>query len=183
MCIRDSIATLGEEVREPTRIIPRAILVALGIALVVYATVAATALWALGASGLATATAPLASMTQAAGAGWLTPVVRIGAAVAALGSLLALILGVSRTTLAMSRDGHLPRTLAAIHPRFGVPHHAELAVGAVVAVVAATADVRGAIGFSSFGVLLYYAIANASAMTLSRVERRPPLIVLSLIHI
>ena len=171
------IATLGEEVREPTRIIPRAILVALGIALVVYATVAATALWALGASGLATATAPLAAMTQAAGAGWLTPVVRIGAAVAALGSLLALILGVSRTTLAMSRDGHLPRTLAAIHPRFGVPHHAELAVGAVVAVVAATADVRGAIGFSSFGVLLYYAIANASAMTLSRVERRPPFIV------
>ena len=171
------IATLGEEVREPTRIIPRAILVALGIALVVYATVAATALWALGASGLATATAPLAAMTQAAGAGWLTPVVRVGAAVAALGSLLALILGVSRTTLAMSRDGHLPRTLAKVHPRFGVPHHAELAVGAVVAVVAATADVRGAIGFSSFGVLLYYAIANASAMTLSRVERRPPFIV------
>ena len=154
------IATLGEEVREPTRIIPRAILVALGIALVVYATVAATALWALGASGLATATAPLASMTQAAGAGWLTPVVRIGAAVAALGSLLALILGVSRTTLAMSRDGHLPRTLAAIHPRFGVPHHAELAVGAVVAVVAATADVRGAIGFSSFGVLLYLSLIH-----------------------
>ena len=171
------IATLGEEVREPARIIPRAILVALGIALVVYATVAATALWALGASGLAAATAPLAAMTQAAGAGWLTPVVRVGAAVAALGSLLALILGVSRTTLAMSRDGHLPRTLAKVHPRFGVPHHAELAVGAVVAIVAATADVRGAIGFSSFGVLLYYAIANASAMTLSRLERRPPLIV------
>ena len=171
------IATLGEEVREPARIIPRAILVALGIALVVYATVAATALWALGASGLAAATAPLAAMTQAAGAGWLTPVVRVGAAVAALGSLLALILGVSRTTLAMSRDGHLPRTLAKVHPRFGVPHHAELAVGAVVAIVAGTADVRGAIGFSSFGVLLYYAIANASAMTLSRLERRPPLIV------
>jgi APA family basic amino acid/polyamine antiporter len=97
----------------------------------------------------------------------MAPVVRVGAAVAALGSLLALILGVSRTTLAMARDGHLPGTLAAVHPRFQVPHHAELAVGAVVAVVAATADVRGAIGFSSFGVLVYYAIANASAWTLS----------------
>jgi APA family basic amino acid/polyamine antiporter len=95
------------------------------------------------------------------------PVVRVGAAVAALGSLLALILGVSRTTLAMARDRHLPGVLAAVHPRFQVPHRAELAVGAVVAVLAATVDVRGAIGFSSFGVLAYYAVANASAWTLS----------------
>ncbi|MBJ7005514.1 APC family permease [Streptomyces sp. CRPSP2-6A1] len=100
-------------------------------------------------------------------------VVRAGAAVAALGSLLALILGVSRTTLAMARDRHLPHALAAVHPRFQVPHRAELLVGAVVAVLAATADVRGAIGFSSFGVLAYYAIANACAWTLTRDEGRP----------
>lgn len=92
---------------------------------------------------------------------------------AALGSLLALILGVSRTTLAMARDRHLPHALAAVHPRFQVPHRAKLLVGAVVAVLAATADVRGAIGFSSFGVLAYYAIANASAWTLTRDEGRP----------
>ncbi|HEY9524075.1 MAG TPA: amino acid permease, partial [Thermopolyspora sp.] len=94
--------------------------------------------------------------------------------VAATGSLLALILGVSRTTLAMARDRHLPRVLAAVHPRFQVPHRAELAVGAVVAILAATADLRGAIGFSSFGVLVYYAIANASATTLTPAEGRPP---------
>ncbi|MGW2561159.1 APC family permease [Streptomyces sp. NPDC001514] len=161
------IATLGEEVRDPARTIPRAIPLALGIALVVYVCVAVAVLSVLGAGELGRTTAPLADAVRAAGAEWLTPVVRVGAAVAALGSLLALILGVSRTTLAMARDGHLPRTLAAVHPRFQVPHHAELAVGAVVAVVAATADVRGAIGFSSFGVLVYYAIANASAWTLS----------------
>ncbi|HEY9369600.1 MAG TPA: amino acid permease, partial [Streptomyces sp.] len=78
---------------------------------------------------------------------------------------------VSRTTLAMARDGHLPGALAAVHPRFQVPHRAELAVGAVVAVVAATADVRGAIGFSSFGVLVYYGIANAAAWTLGPRQR------------
>ncbi|WP_351226815.1 APC family permease [Streptomyces sp. NPDC002133] len=160
------IATLGEEVRDPARTIPRAIPLALGIALVVYACIAVAVLSVLGTDELGRATAPLADAVRAAGAEWLTPVVRAGAAVAALGSLLALILGVSRTTLAMARDGHLPRTLAVVHPRFQVPHHAELAVGAVVAVVAATADVRGAIGFSSFGVLVYYAIANASAWTL-----------------
>jgi len=168
------IATLGEEVRDPSRTIPRAIPLALGITLVVYAAVAVSVLTVLGPHRLAHTAAPLAEAVRAAGAPGFAPVVRVGAAVAALGSLLALILGVSRTTLAMARDRHLPHALAAVHPRFRVPHRAELAVGAVVAVLAATADVRGAIGFSSFGVLLYYAIANASAWTLTRAESRPP---------
>ena len=171
------IATLGEEVRDPARTIPRAISLALGIALAVYALVAVAALAVLGGSGLAAASAPLADAARAAGLPELAPVVRAGAAVAALGSLLALILGVSRTTLAMARDRHLPHALAAVHPRYKVPHRAELAVGAVVTVLAATADLRGAIGFSSFGVLAYYAIANASAWTLGPGEGRPARIV------
>ncbi|MGK5639446.1 APC family permease [Streptomyces sp. URMC 126] len=168
------IATLGEEVRDPQRTIPRAIPLALGITLAVYAVVAVAVLAVLGTDGLAAATAPLSDAVRAAGADGLTPAVRAGAAVAALGSLLALILGVSRTVLAMSRDRHLPHALAAVHPRFKVPHRAELAVGAVVAALAATTDVRGTIGFSSFGVLVYYAIANASAQTLGPDEGRPP---------
>ncbi|MFE7758764.1 APC family permease [Streptomyces sp. NPDC057429] len=171
------IATLGEEVRHPARTIPRAIPVALGITLAVYAAVAVSVLSVLGPQQLADSEAPLADAARAAGAEWLVPVVRVGAPIAALGSLLALILGVSRTTLAMARDRHLPHTLAAVHPRFQVPHRAELVVGAVVAVVAATADLRGAIGFSSFGVLAYYAVANASAWTLTPAEGRPARII------
>lgn len=171
------IATLGEEVRDPKRTIPRAIPLALGITLVVYAAVAVAALAVLGPDKLGHAAAPLVEAVRAAGVPGLAPVVRVGAAVAALGSLLALILGVSRTTLAMARDRHLPHVLAAVHPRFKVPHRAELAVGAVVAVLAATTDVRGAIGFSSFGVLTYYAIANASAWTLTTAEGQPVRIV------
>ncbi len=167
------IATLGEEVRDPARTIPRAIPTALGITLVVYAAVAVAVLAVLGPQRLGDASAPLSDAVRAAGADWLSPVVRTGAAVAALGSLLALILGVSRTTLAMARDRHLPPALAAVHPRFRVPHRAELAVGAVVAVLAATLGVRGAIGFSSFGVLVYYAVANASAWSLTAAEGRP----------
>ncbi|MEV7802987.1 APC family permease [Microbispora sp. NPDC088329] len=168
------IATLGEEVRDPARTIPRAIPIALAVTLVVYAAVAVSALAVLGGAGLGNAAAPLAAVVREAGHPGLAPVVRAGAALAALGSLLALILGVSRTTLAMARDRHLPHALAAVHPRFAVPHRAELAVGAVVAVLAATADLRGVIGFSSFGVLVYYAIANASAWTLTAAEGRPP---------
>jgi len=167
------IATLGEEVRDPARTIPRAIPLALAIALAVYALVAVAALAALGPRRLAEASAPLSEAVRVAGMGWLAPVVQVGAAVAALGSLLALILGVSRTTLAMARDHHLPHALTAVHPRFGVPHRAELLIGVVVAVLAATVDLRGAIGFSSFAVLIYYALANASAFTLRPDEGRP----------
>ena len=67
----------------------------------------------------------------------------------------------------MARDGELPRALDAVHPTYGVPHRAELAAGGIVCLLVVLTDVRGAIGFSSFGVLLYYAVANASAWTLT----------------
>ncbi|MEV6772548.1 APC family permease [Nocardia sp. NPDC051030] len=167
------IATLGEEVREPRRTIPRAVALALGITLVIYAVVAVAVLMVLGSGGLAGAADPLARAVTLAGAPGLAPVVRVGAVLAAAGSLLALLLGVSRTTLAMARDRHLPGVLAAVHPRFEVPHRAELAVGVIVAVVAASFDIRAAIGFSSFAVLIYYLIANIAAGTLTAAENRP----------
>jgi APA family basic amino acid/polyamine antiporter len=160
------IATLGEEVRDPARTIPRAIPLALGITLGVYALLAVAVLAVLGPDRVAATPAPLAAAVARTGWTWLEPAVRAGAALAATGSLLALILGVSRTTFAMARDRHLPRFLDAVHPRYGVPHRAELAVGAVVVAVVLAADLRGAIGFSSFAVLVYYAVANASALTL-----------------
>ncbi len=167
------IATLGEEVRDPQRTIPRAIMIALGLTLALYALVAVAALEVLGSSGLAHAIDPLARVVSSAGVSGLAPVVRVGAVLAATGSLLALILGVSRTVLAMARDRYLPGALAAVHSRFGVPHRAELVVGAVVAVIAGTFDLRAAIGFSSFTVLVYYLIANVSAATLTAAENRP----------
>lgn len=173
------IATLGEEVRDPARTIPRAIRLALLITLAVYAALAVLLMAILGAE-LPSAAAPLVEAARAAGASWLVPVVTVGAAVAALGSLLSLILGVSRTGLAMARDGHLPAALAVVHPRFGVPHRAEVTVGVVVAAVAAVADIRSAIGFSSFAVLVYYAIANASAWTLDTSPARRVVPVLGL---
>lgn len=169
------IATLGEEVRDPARTIPRAIPLALGAALVVYALVATAVLAELGATRLAGADAPLAEAVLAAGFPALVPLVSAGAAVGALGALLALLLGVSRTTLAMARDRHLPPALAAVHARHRTPHRAELTVGITVAVLAAFVDVRSAIGFSSFAVLLYYAITNASALTLGTSRLLPAL--------
>ncbi|MFR9731900.1 APC family permease [Saccharopolyspora sp. MS10] len=168
------IATMGEEVRDPQRTIPRAIPLALAIALVVYAVVGVGLLLVLGPARLATSAAPLADATEAGGLGGLAPAATAGAAVASLGALLALITGIGRTTLAMSRNGDLPGWLASVHPRHHVPHRAEAVLGLVVCVLVLTLDLRGAIGFSSFGVLVYYAIANASAFTLPPEQRRPP---------
>ena len=167
------IATLGEEVREPERTIPKAIPVALGLVLAVYAVVAVAALAVAGGDGLVTA-APLLAVVEAGSLDELGPAVRVGAAVASAGVLLSLLAGVSRTAFAMAANSDLPRWLDAVHPRHRVPHRAELVVGAVVVALVAVADLREAIGFSSFAVLVYYAIANASALTLTRPERRWP---------
>lgn len=168
------LATLGEEVIDPQRTIPRAIPVALGITLVVYTGVAMSALAGLGAREIALAEAPLAAAVEAGQLAWLSPAVRIGATVASLGVLLSLIVGISRTAFAMAAHRDLPAFFAAVHPRYHVPYRAELAVGAVVAGVAAVADLRAAIGFSSFAVLTYYGITNAAAWTLRPDERRWP---------
>jgi APA family basic amino acid/polyamine antiporter len=168
------IATLGEEVREPERTIPRAIPLALAITIGLYLLVGVALLTALGPSALASSSRPLAAAVDAVGAAWATPVVRVGAAVASLGALLALIAGVGRTGLAMARNRDLPAWLDSVHPRHRVPDHAELAVAAVVCVLVLATDLRGAIGFSSFGVLTYYAIANASAFTQDDAHRRWP---------
>ena len=168
------IATLGEEVRDPARIIPRAIELALALTVAIYAVVAVTVLSVLGPDRVADSSAPLAAVVAAGGWDWAGPVVRIGAAAASLGALLALIAGVGRTTLAMARQDDLPRWLAAVHPRHRVPHHAELALAVAVCALVLTVDLRGAIGFSSFGVLLYYLVANLAAFTQDDEHRRFP---------
>jgi len=168
------IATLGEEVREPARVIPRAIVLALAGAVAVYAVTAVAVLHVLGPFGTAASSAPVAGAVAATSATWAVPVVRVGAALASAGALLALIAGLGRTGLAMARERDLPGWLAAVHPRYRVPHRAELTVAAIVVVLVLTTDLRGAIGFSSFGVLLYYLVANAAAYRQDAAARRFP---------
>lgn len=160
------IATLGEEVLEPQRTIPRAIPIALGITMVLYAAVAVALLRSRGAEVVATDQAPLAAAVAATGWGWAEPVVRATATLAAFGSLLGMLLGVSRTGLAMARDRHLPPALAAVHLQYRVPHRAELTAAGVVVALVLIGELVTAISFSSVCVLTYYAIANASAWTL-----------------
>ncbi|MFD6697547.1 MULTISPECIES: APC family permease [unclassified Microbacterium] len=167
------IATMGEEVRDPSRTIPRAIGIALASALAVYVLIGGAVVMTLG-GGAESSAAPLADVVSAAGWTAAVPAVRIAAAAAATGALLALLSGIGRTSLAMARERDLPRLLAAVDRGHHVPRRAQLAAGAVVVAVVLAADLRGAIGFSSFGVLLYYFVANAAALQQAGTARRYP---------
>jgi basic amino acid/polyamine antiporter, APA family len=155
------IATLGGDVRDPAQTIPRAIRITLGTVLGVYAVVCVTALLTIGPAGLARSIAPLADV--AGGLPGASVVVRVGAAVACAGVLLTLLAGVGRTANAMAEDRELPAWYRG--------RSALVLTGVVVAVLVVAVDLRGVIAASGVGVLLYYAVANASALTLDRRSR------------
>ena len=168
------IATLSEEVRDPARTIPRAIPLALALVLGVYVVVGITTLAVVPTVDLAGAGAPLRLVVEAGRFDGIAPLVNVGAGIAALGVLLNLIPGVSRTTLAMARARELPHSLAHISPSRSIPVRAELTVVSIVVILVAVLELRSAIGISGVAVLSYYAITNAAALRLAAHERRWP---------
>lgn len=163
------IATLGEEVQTPQSTIPRAIRTALMLTITIYVMLAVSLIHQLGIEGLAHSVSCLDEATK--GNTFVNTLVKCAAVIASISSLLTLILGVSRTTFAMARDRNLPHLLSRIHSKYEVPYVAELFVGIFVVILLTLTDLNNTIAFSSFAVLVYYAIANASAWTLSRRAR------------
>lgn len=166
------IATLGEEVAEPERTIPRAIVITIVGAIILYLAVGVVALGTVGAGALAATEAPLGVAAAAAAGSWLRIVVAGGAVAAMLGVILSQLLGLSRMAFAMARRGDLPSVLARVHPRFRVPSVALLVVGAVAAVVAATGGLRTVASAAAFTILVYYGITNLAALRMPVEARR-----------
>lgn len=165
------MATLGEEVVNPRRTLPRAILVALSITLVVYAAVALVCLSVLGASNLADSASPIADLGVASGA------VRIVAGLACVGSLIGILAALSRTGLAMARGGDLPGPLGFVWVRTHAPVVAEGLTAAVAIAAVLLLEPARLVGFSSCAVLVYYAIAHAAALRQPVAERWLPRVV------
>jgi APA family basic amino acid/polyamine antiporter len=162
------IATLAEEVHDPRRTIPRAIIITIGGAVLLYAAVALVAVGVVGAPALAATTAPLRVVATASGVPGMATIVAIAAVTAMLGVMLSQIVGLSRMVFAMARRGDLPGWLADVHPRYQVPGRAVLAVGAIAMIVAATGTLRGVASAASFTILVYYGIANVAALKMPR---------------
>lgn len=175
------IATLGEEVRDPQRTIPRAILTAIGVSTAILLAVAVGAVGWAGPQALAAAaaagSAPLGRVMSEAGYPAAAGVVSIGAVTAMLGVLLNLVLGLSRVMLAMGRTGDLPGGLARVNGRTGSPVAAVLVTGAVIAGLCLAGDIRVAWSFSAFTVLVYYAITNLAALRLPPGSHRYPRVI------
>ncbi|MEX2502697.1 MAG: amino acid permease [Trueperaceae bacterium] len=162
------VATLGEEVRDPRRIVPLAVIVTLITTLVVYLAVAWVGLAAVGGEAMGAATAgaaaPLTVVALAFEVPFVPAVVAFGAITAMAGVLLNLILGLSRVAFAMARDGEAPAALARLDATGSTPTAAVWAIGLAVAALAATGDVRATWSFSAVTVLLYYAVTNVAAL-------------------
>jgi APA family basic amino acid/polyamine antiporter len=172
------IATLGEEVREPARTIPRAIVITLVVALVLYVAVTGVAVGAVGADLLAMATRERSAPLELVAGSFSEPVryvVAIGAITAMLGVLLNLVLGISRVVLAMARRGDLPKRLAEV--RGSSPRIAVLATGAMIAALTLAGRVETTWSLSAAAVLLYYGVTNWCALRQPREERRFPRVI------
>jgi APA family basic amino acid/polyamine antiporter len=164
------ITTLGEEVRDPERTIPRAITLSLALVLVIYAAVGAALLGVLGTARLAASESPLADLASSVGGGGWGVAIGVTAGIAALASGLGVLLGLSRTTFAMARDGGLARLDG--RPADPRPVRAQVVAGLATILGIVLLDLRQAIVVSSIAVLLYYAIGHLAALTLPGGARR-----------
>ena len=156
------ITVLGEEVRDPARTIPRAVVASFAIVFVVYVVIAAMVVAAV-LSGVALSAAPLTDIAQAAAGEWLIVIVRIGAVVAAGAVLVSLLAGVGRTLFAMADRGDAPRPLSAVAARTRTPYRAEIAAAVLAALVVAVGGIGFALGLSAATVFLYYSVAHVAS--------------------
>ncbi len=172
------IATLGEEVSSPHKTIPRAIILAMTLIVILYLAVSLTALQVMGADAFGQTVegeaAPLMMVAEVLSVPVIGPVITIAAITAMLGVLLNLILGLSRVMLGMARRRDLPHALSRIHPDSKSPVAAVWITGAVIGLLVLSGDVVFTWSFSAFTVLIYYAITNLSALYLPTEQRLYP---------
>ncbi|UCH27960.1 MAG: amino acid permease [Trueperaceae bacterium] len=171
------IATLGEEVRNPGRTIPRAIVTTLLTVMVLYTLVALAGVGSAGVSVLSdpgNLSAPLEAAALDFGFPAVPQLLALGAITAMLGVLLNLILGLSRVLLAMGRRGDVPRVFGQLNPSGTTPSAAVIAVGLLIAGLTLLGDVRTTWSFSAFTVLVYYAITNLAALRIPPGSRSYP---------
>jgi APA family basic amino acid/polyamine antiporter len=162
------ITTISEEVRNPEKTIPRAILISMVVTSILYITTASAAIGLISFTDLASSSSPIAAAAGASGVSWTVTLISLGAVAATASVLLTIILGLSRVFYAMSRNKEFPATLSRVHGKLGTPYISILIMGGVMASLTMFADLGQVIALSNFGSLLYYALSNLAAVLLRR---------------
>ncbi|MEW5900113.1 MAG: amino acid permease [Acidobacteriota bacterium] len=170
------VTTVAEEVKTASRTIPRAIILALIISTVLYLGTAFVAVGLIGSEGLAASHSPLSLAAAATKNSFAAYVVSLGAIIATASVLLMTVLGMSRMTYAMARNGQLPSFLSRIHPRFSTPHVAVLTTG-IGSCVLVFGGFSRAVAVGTFALLFHHGLANLAALRLAPEKRRLPRVI------
>lgn len=172
------IATLGEEVKEPQKTIPKAIIITLTITMLLYVSVVVVGIGTVGAQTLSAATSEQVAPLEIAARSFNIPgsslILAVGAVTATLGVVLNLVLGLSRVLFAMGRRQDMPRFVSKMNSSRTTPYIAVLIMGTAIACLVLIGDVRTTWSFSAFSVLIYYAITDLSALQIPDEERLYP---------
>jgi APA family basic amino acid/polyamine antiporter len=170
------VATLGEEVRDPARTIPKAIVATLAAAALLYLAVGAAVVYAVNPydARLDLGEVLLQVVWWTGGPTWLSTLIAVSGIAAMLGVLLNLVLGLSRVLLAMGRQRDAPGFFASINDAGTTPIPAVLGVALLIAGLAAIGDLKTTWSFSAFTVLIYYGITNLAALRLPAENRLYP---------
>jgi len=170
------VTTVSEEVRDPSRTIPRAIILAITLSTILYVLIGVVSVGLVGSGRLEAARSPLADAISVTGSSGAVLLVSLGAMIATASVLLMTILGVSRMTFAMARNGQFPAFLRQINKRFQTPHYAILITG-VLSSILVFSDFSRLVAVGTFSLLFHHALVNLSAIRLQPKNRRYPVFV------
>ena len=162
------IAALGEEVENPKITLPLAILLALAASMILYVVTGFVATGLLNYKLLAGSYTPIADAARATGNFAITEAVSIGAIVATVSVLLTNLLGLSRVSFAIARNGQFPKSLAKVHSRFGTPYISILITGGLMVTLTAVLDLRQSVAITSVSILCTHIILHSSAIRLRK---------------
>ena len=160
------IATLGEEVHNPKKTIPRAVILTLVFSIILYAGVSLIAVGGVGAGALSSTSSPLGQAASQFNFPGVLLIIGVGATTAMLGVLLSQLLGISRMMFAMARKHDLPAFLGKIHPEYKVPHLGIFLSGVIIILLSLFGALQFIVSAASFTILLYYIIVLQTLLPL-----------------
>ena len=170
----DEVITLAEETRDPTRTVPRALLLALGVSAALYVVVAVASVSVLGAEALAVSPRPLADVIAHVLGDRAATVVAAIAVMTTTNTTLLALTAASRVMYGMAKAGAMPGGLARVHLTRRTPIRAITVVAIVAAVFAAFGEFTVIAAVTDFAVYVVFLAVNATVVILRRTRPELP---------